>query len=579
MRISMRAGTHSRWQSLLQLAGLRALIVAATVTLTAWSTQSAAATPPYRNAAEALAAFETHALETLIPADKQGWQVLDADDAYHGCSDGALLASGAIERDGKLALISLQTGEDIYPGESFSQGTEALAAAFDRFSVNALDMLLPGGRTWKIVRGENGLLPEIDAESVTMLEGSITAEGKILLTSEQQQRARELLRRHPDELGIVFAGYLFQFRLSESPGGVEVALPAYDDRERIRRLRARWKPYRSVQEALTGFAIAPHADLSVYPEILPEEWQNWRLLHHKHREGHRAHAELIASGKLVDNQLSLTPEQGKKLWQAWERHPEEIWLQAGTLSFRLSARQMPDGRYVIDLLDHSGMDPRGRQIRHLEGRQKIDPAFYTQAGYPASKYRQEFNEWKQRFEADLDELRRALGSGTVLPWRDLKAGASQLDALDAKQRQALATLFAGSIDDGPKELMLRLLIIEAFFSRDRRVFPAGTTAVKLLTHPQTQPVGYGGVFKDGANPVELWYIVLDNPQEWTLAELEESRIYRRFQPMTLPGYGETVRNRWPALTFNRDANGRLRLYAISAELATIIRAIFDAQTS
>ncbi len=621
MYLSSKANDRLPHRYMTQSFWLHKLILAMVVTLTVWSAPLASAAPPYRNAAEALAGFETHALETLIPADKQGWQALDADDSYHDCLDGTLLTSGAINRDGSLSITAAQKrqlmefwqetsksvclriaghtswftvhmkdsgqsklalirdGSDVYPGESFAQGTESLAAAFDTFSVNALDTLLPGGRTWRIVRGENGLLPEVDTTPETVLEGSVDAEGKIKLTPAQQKRAGELLQQHPDELGIIFAGHLSQFRLNTLPGGVEIALPAYDDRERIRRLHARWKSYPSVQEALTTFTIDLNTDLEVFPALLPEEIKNWRLLRRTLQDGRIIQEKLIASGKLGDDELALTYDQGKKLWQAWKRHPDQIWLDAGHAAFRLSARKIPDGRYVLDLLGHTGMDPRSARILHLERQQKIDPSFYTQADFPVSKYQQEYQEWKGRFEADLKKLQYTLSTSTALPWRDLKASESQLQALDATEQQVLASLFANSIDGGRKGMILRLLLIEAFFSRDRRVLPAGTAMVKLLTDPQTRPVGYGGVFRDGTNPVELWYVAFDNPQEWTIETLEKNIIYREFQPMKLPGYGDIVRNRWPALTFNRDANGQLRLYAISAELATIIQSIFNAQTS
>ena len=53
---------------------------------------------------------------------------------------------------------------------------------------------------------------------------------------------------------------------------------------------------------------------------------------------------------------------------------------------------------------------------------------------------------------------------------------------------------------------------------------------------------------------------------------KESLVYSAFSPAELPAYKVFKRNSWPALVFNRDADGKVKLYGMSMEMARILAA-------
>jgi hypothetical protein len=82
------------------------------------------------------------------------------------------------------------------------------------------------------------------------------------------------------------------------------------------------------------------------------------------------------------------------------------------------------------------------------------------------------------------------------------------------------------------------------------------------------PVGFGGTFTDNGQTVEMWYVDLDPYDTGSM---------QAFKDLVLPPYGSTRRNVFPALVFVRDENHKLKLFAMSKEMGTILNYWFQIQ--
>ena len=99
---------------------------------------------------------------------------------------------------------------------------------------------------------------------------------------------------------------------------------------------------------------------------------------------------------------------------------------------------------------------------------------------------------------------------------------------------------------------------------------------KILNH-RIQSINFIFVSGNKGNTAELWYVAFDDMTTWNQNDMNESIIFSAFKPPELPPYNVLKRNSWPDLAFSRDTNGKVKLYALSMEMAQILQAVFHAQ--
>ncbi|NMF88869.1 hypothetical protein GPA26_10335 [Aromatoleum petrolei] len=236
----------------------------------------------------------------------------------------------------------------------------------------------------------------------------------------------------------------------------------------------------------------------------------------------------------------------------------------------LTSRQI-DGQTRIALVhppSPAEMQWEARRAEEQANRAKPLPAdTYTQPGFDARRYTADLADWQKRFRGDVEAHRKQSKS-------DPEYG---LAMLRQRELSAFDQVYARSIHPGIKRLDLRRLLVEAGYSRDRRVTAPGAVIPQLLLSKEIRPVGFGGTFADGDRQVELWYMVFDDLGDWNLQDFKESPDFKAFPSEQLPPFQVTRRNAWPALVFARDEQGKLLLYGLSMELDLILSSIFNAQ--
>ena len=269
-------------------------------------------------------------------------------------------------------------------------------------------------------------------------------------------------------------------------------------------------------------------------------------------------------------EVRLSKKQRADLCTAWQRSPQQLWLiyYSRTLQFTLQEDHgenrivliEPESKITKELNAVAAKEAADRQL-------PLNHAFYTQAGFDAKAFKQAYADWRERFQQDLADCKKIIRD-------DFDQG--QILLAD-ESGEELGKVFARSIHAGKKGLGFRRELIGAFYSRDRRVLAPGASATQLLLSDSTAPVGYGGTFLDDGTTVELWYMVFDDLSDWTAYDLNHSIHFSAFAPAELPANKILERNRWPALVFVREPDGKIKLYGMSMELARILQAIFNAQ--
>jgi hypothetical protein len=289
--------------------------------------------------------------------------------------------------------------------------------------------------------------------------------------------------------------------------------------------------------------------------------------------------EVLLSGiSSKKGESPLTKAQQKFLYAACKATPKSIWLVYGLNSYKYYVEE-ENGLYQIKMrhIRADDEDPdslvyqeiqKNRESREKKASTKLSTETYTQAGFKQEGYVKEFKEWREAFNLDLAELKAEIKN-------DSNFGKKLLEPEHIKD---LENTFSHSIDPGVKGMHLRRTIISAFYADNRRVWSPGSTLISLLNGEYTKPVGYGGQFSDFNRPIELWYIAFDDLSRMTSLELDENIVYSIFKPLKLPEYGVVNRNSWPAFVFVRNESNKIRMYGMSAELAEIIKAVFNRQT-
>jgi len=295
----------------------------------------------------------------------------------------------------------------------------------------------------------------------------------------------------------------------------------------------------------------------------------WRIVQASDEMGALGSRKSLMEG-ITDSrgEARLSAKQRAALFSAWQRTPQQLWLIHNSQPLQMVAQQV-SGRYQITFVAQESKFEKQQREKEKDQAQPLNASIYTQDGFDPAPFVAAFEAWRTDFQSDLNAFKAATR-------KDPDHGRR---LLEVEQSDALKDSFSRSIHDGVKGLSLRRLLIEATYSGDRRVLPSGAVIAKLLLSEKARPVGFGGVFSDDGKEVELWYMTFDDMSEWTKQDFKESLVLKGFSPAELPPYKVIRRNSWPALVFCRDANGKVKLYALSMELAQIIQVIFNAQIS
>ena len=301
---------------------------------------------------------------------------------------------------------------------------------------------------------------------------------------------------------------------------------------------------------------------------IPYSDTKWRIVRADDSLNAFSSEDIILQGTTDSKGKStLTIAQRKKIFSAWEATPNNIWFTYGLRAFRFSVKA-ENSSYQIKMLWRVEDDaPASKNRDNPEELKKLSSLIYTQPGFKSEEFAKDFSDWQRVFLSDLKSFQFEIK-------RDFDYGKN---LLEPENKKALANTFINSIDTGEKGLSLRKMIISAAYSGDRRVWSPGTTFTQLISSEQTKPVGYGGKFNDSNRSVELWYMVFEDLSSWTQRDLNESIIFSAFNPLELPANGVIKRNSWPAFVFVRDEHHKLKMYGLSAEMSSIINAVFNAQ--
>ncbi|HZX32188.1 MAG TPA: tetratricopeptide repeat protein, partial [Rhodocyclaceae bacterium] len=168
---------------------------------------------------------------------------------------------------------------------------------------------------------------------------------------------------------------------------------------------------------------------------------------------------------------------------------------------------------------------------------------HRQANFDSASAQAAFRDFQQRMRKGID----ALGTTEIPP------GTEGREAALAKLR----LVFGDVVDAGPKGDALLLSLLEP--SSPRFISPMGVMLQGVVN--TACPVGYGGTFNDGGRDVELWYVDF---------RFDGADVLKAFREAALPPFGSLERDAFPALVFVRDGQQRLKWYAISREMISIL---------
>ena len=328
------------------------------------------------------------------------------------------------------------------------------------------------------------------------------------------------------------------------------------------------EPKLSSAKFVTAKAAFMRLSVTLEEGNIPYSDTKWRIVRADDSLNAFSSEDIILQGTTDSKGKSaITIAQRKKVFSAWEATPNNIWFVYGLRAFRFSVKP-ENGSYQIKMLWRVEDDASAVKNRdNPEESKKLSSSIYTQPGFKSEEFAKDFSDWKKIFLSDLKsfqlEIKKDFDYGKKL--------------LEPENEKALANAFINSIDTGEKGLSLRKMIISAAYSGDRRVWSPGTAFTQLISSEQAKPVGYGGKFNDLNRSVELWYMVFEDLSSWTQRDFNESIIFSAFKPLELPANGITKRNSWPAFVFVRDEHHKLKMYGLSAEMSSIINAVFNAQ--
>jgi hypothetical protein len=291
----------------------------------------------------------------------------------------------------------------------------------------------------------------------------------------------------------------------------------------------------------------------------------------------------------------LSTKQRGMLYKIWKSTPNQLWYLHGITPYQITPVLVND-HYELSLVDL-------RYVRDKEKATAINKAarvtslIFTQKIFDAKPFAKDFTDWQKRFTQDIAAFDASMR-------KDRDYGKKLLE--DTNQ-DGLKKVFWQSIDTGKKGLSLRGELISAYYAapghEGTEVTPSGDVFTKLVLSTLAKPVGFGGTFTDDNTQVELWYMVFDDVTGWTVQDFNDSIVFEAFRheyklPVPadatrepdgsapvwtgfkfaeLPPYKTIKRNSWPALVFMREADGKIKLYGMSIEMATTLGHIYNRQ--
>jgi hypothetical protein len=324
----------------------------------------------------------------------------------------------------------------------------------------------------------------------------------------------------------------------------------------------------------------------------------WRIVQAKTWKEAKTTQKVIAEGMSSDaSVVKLSLKQREDLYKAWQKSPDDIWVWYFPQPEHLELIA-EEGKYFIKLV-MSRSDAEVAQIdadnkAYIEGEKPLNPAVYTQAGFDAKPFSREYADWQKRFSKDIEAFEANMR-------KDREYGKN---IVTDKNPDGLKKSFANSIDTGLKGLSMRTELISAYYAapghEGTEVTPGGMVFTQFTLAKEAKPVGFGGAFNDENKQVELWYMTFADLKKFTVSEFKESIVFEAFKkeipaesaaaaadPMTeqpkkysqaeLPPYKTVKRNSWPALVFIRGADGKIKLYGMSMEMARIMGNIYNKQ--
>jgi hypothetical protein len=301
----------------------------------------------------------------------------------------------------------------------------------------------------------------------------------------------------------------------------------------------------------------------------------WRIVQAKTWKEALANRESIAEGMSdAASVATISLKQREALYKVWQKAPQELWVIYFSQPDHLELQSVESNHYIALIPSLSDADQAQRDTDEkaaIATQKPLNPATYTQTGFDAKPFVQDFTQWQKHFKQDIvifeTNIKKDHDFGRKL--------------IEDNKTEALKQSYAQSIDIGHKGLSLRQELISAYYTpaghEGTEVSPSGYVMTQLLLSNKAKPVGYGGTFIDEGNTVELWYMVFDDMPKLTMQDFNESFNFKAFSPATLPPYKTIKRNNWPALVFARSSNGQIKLYGMSMELARILGTIYNAQ--
>lgn len=330
----------------------------------------------------------------------------------------------------------------------------------------------------------------------------------------------------------------------------------------------------------------------------------WRIVQAKTWKEALANKQSILEGmSSAASVVKFSVAQRAKLYQAWQKTPLDIWVIYFSQPEHLELIKADD-HYYIDLV-MSQSDAEVAQVAadeqiYNQGQKSLSKTIYTQAGFDAKPFAKDFADWQKRFMQDAEIFNAQMRKDTEY---------GRKIVVD-KNQDALKQAFGNSIDSGEKGLSLRAELISAYYAppghEGTEVTPSGMVFSQLVLAKNAKPVGYGGMISDEnthheKTRIELWYMVFDDMTDWKVSDFNDSLEFNAFardikatsadaattsgktnaKPNTsqaqLPPYNSLKRNSWPALVFTREADGKVKLYGMSMEMAQILGNIWNKQ--
>jgi len=314
-------------------------------------------------------------------------------------------------------------------------------------------------------------------------------------------------------------------------------------------------------------------------EAIPYSDTPWRIVEGENVLDALASQSIVAQG-VTDKKgvLHLDKPLRQKIYDIWQRQPERLWLIENSHAFLFQAIKNTNGYQIALVVPEADWEKERRLASEEAARNRllpIPPETYTQAGFDAKRFEQDFSDWQARFRQDVSSVAAQLAEDPNYVRKLLQA--EDTTALDTS---ALKQTFAQSIDADEKGLSLRQTLLSAYLAgpatEGTEVTPSGKVMMDLLLSKNAKPVGFGGAFMDLGLAVHLWYMVFDDMTTLNQQDLKESLIFKGFSPLSLPAYEVPARDSWPALVFSHH-EGSLKLYGMSREMARILQTIQNAQ--